>query len=518
MVTSNNINISTRRGGDATHQRHRSILRRRFLLVPIFIVVIGFYALSFRFLLTTTTPTLSTNKELRMIEPSIEPVAVIAHAISLIKCSKGSSVTGFLDAAAILRHSIHKNSIHHNSFPSTQINNSTTAIASATTTTTTSRYSYQMYAIVHTSCAEHSTVLSQLGYTILIKDHPVKKEDIKGEWLRNHIESENCCGSAEFIKLYAYQLTNHPIVVHWDMDVAVLHPLDDLYDVMIYPSSHPIHLAARERIERQHPEEVWPERIDAFFTRDVTSAKPWEKVLAVQGGFLVARPDIAVFDAYIEFIKEGNYIGGRGDGTGWAGLGYGGFQGAMAYQGVVAYYYDQLRPNSAVELNVCRWNQVAADVLWRGPERKEEHHLQCREYPKLTLPDGTPDYASNTNCDDCRNTPIELVRTVHYTACKKPWECTMAHPRIPRDKRQSYRLENLVNVTYCGHLVREWFELRREFEMAMERASDGQVKRPSLSTGGYEEEYFLGYCQGKGGYIAMEPPPRDFDIRKMYGM
>jgi len=202
----------------------------------------------------------------------------------------------------------------------------------------------------------------------------------------------------------------------------------------------------------------------------------------------------------------------------WAGLGYGGFQGAMAYQGVVAYYYDQLRPNSAVELNVCRWNQVAADVLWRGPERKEEHHLQCREYPKLTLPDGTPDYASNTNCDDCRNTPIELVRTVHYTACKKPWECTMAHPRIPRDKRQSYRLENLVNVTYCGHLVREWFELRREFEMAMERASDGQVKRPSLSTGGYEEEYFLGYCHQKGGYVAMEPPPRDFDIRRMYGM
>jgi hypothetical protein len=203
MVTSNNINISTRRGGDAIHQRHLSILRRRFLLVPIFIVVVGFYALSFRFLLTATTTTLSTNNDFRMIEPfAAEPVAVIAHAISLIKCSKGSSVTGFLDAAAILRHSIHKNSIHHNFFPSTQTNNSTTAIASATTTTTISRYSYQMYAIVHTSCAAHATVLSQLGYTILIKDHPVKKEDIKGEWLRNHIESENCCGSAEFIKLY----------------------------------------------------------------------------------------------------------------------------------------------------------------------------------------------------------------------------------------------------------------------------------------------------------------------------
>ncbi len=36
----------------------------------------------------------------------------------------------------------------------------------------------------------------------MVRDHPVKKEDVKGEWFRNHIESENCCGSAEFIKLY----------------------------------------------------------------------------------------------------------------------------------------------------------------------------------------------------------------------------------------------------------------------------------------------------------------------------
>jgi hypothetical protein len=86
-------------------------------------------------------------------------------------------------------------------------------------------------------------------------------------------------------------LTNHPIAVHWDMDVAVLQPLDDLFDVMIYPSSHSLNVAARERIERQHPEKEWPETVDAFLTRDVTSAKPWEKVTAVQGGFLVARPD-----------------------------------------------------------------------------------------------------------------------------------------------------------------------------------------------------------------------------------
>lgn len=74
--------------------------------------------------------------------------------------------------------------------------------------------------------------------------------------------------------------------------MAILQPLDDLYDTMIYPPSHPLNIAARGRIERQHPEEKWPEQVDAFLTRDVTSAKPWEKVTAVQGGFLVARPDI----------------------------------------------------------------------------------------------------------------------------------------------------------------------------------------------------------------------------------
>jgi hypothetical protein len=227
-----NSNISMRRGGDVIPPRARhqssgsSSILLRLCSISLLILVGGFYALSFRFLLNdaaliatnakpSSLPVLSTtnNKNKQQItEPAsgAEPVppVIIAHAVSLIKCSKGSSVTGFLDAAAILRHSIHKNSIHYHSFPSSssQSNINSTILKNyhhpTTTSPSASRYSYQMYAIVHTSCAEHATILAQLGYTILIKDHPVRKEDIKGEWLRNHIESENCCGSAEFIKLY----------------------------------------------------------------------------------------------------------------------------------------------------------------------------------------------------------------------------------------------------------------------------------------------------------------------------
>jgi hypothetical protein len=63
-----------------------------------------------------------------------------------------------------------------------------------------------MYAIVHPSCTPHAGVLAKLGYELLTVDHPVKKEDIRGDWLRDHIEGENCCGSAEFIKLYGESL------------------------------------------------------------------------------------------------------------------------------------------------------------------------------------------------------------------------------------------------------------------------------------------------------------------------
>ena len=292
-------------------------------------------------------------KQPRLENEEEGPPVVIAHAVSLIKCSKKTSVTGFIDAAAVLRHSIHKNSVHNTPPRDNNVKNAPSTTNDNNNTPKISRYSYQMYAIVHTSCEEHAQSLKRLGYKILVKDHPVKKDDIQDEYLRNHIEAENCCGSAEFIKLYAYTLTNHPIVIHWDMDVAILQPLDDLFDVMLYPATHPRSVAAKGRIERQHEDTTWPETINAFLTRDITSAKPWEKITAVQGGFLVARPDVRVFDEYIKFIKEGNYKPGRGDGSGWYGMGYGGFQGAMAYQGVLAYYYDQIAPNTAVELNVC---------------------------------------------------------------------------------------------------------------------------------------------------------------------
>jgi hypothetical protein len=53
-----------------------------------------------------------------------------------------------------------------------------------------------MYAIVHQDgCSENAALLQNLGYKTLVRDTPVQLDEIQGEWYRNHVENENCCGS-----------------------------------------------------------------------------------------------------------------------------------------------------------------------------------------------------------------------------------------------------------------------------------------------------------------------------------
>jgi len=240
----------------------------------------------------------------RQPEERQETPIKIAHAVSLITCSQEKRVAGFLDALVILRHSIHQNSIHSSDPDKT------------------SRYSYQMYAFVHAkNCPDPDLpgLVERIGYIPKVVDTPVSLDELPEGWYRRHVEGENCCGSSEFIKLYAYTLIDHPIFVHWDLDVAVLQPMDDLFDAMLYDGSGSVRgRDARSRLQVQRPAfQKLPGRIDAFLTRDVTSAAPWEEIQAVQGGFLVARPSIESFEAYVRLIREADYRPGRGPGSGW---------------------------------------------------------------------------------------------------------------------------------------------------------------------------------------------------------
>ena len=235
---------------------------------------------------------------------------VPAYVVSLIIC-RGDSVTGFLDAAVILRHSIYKNSIHN---PASG-----------------GKYGFKMYAIVHEDCKHHAPTLERVGYETIIRGTPIDRSKIKGDVYRENVESAVCCGSKEFIKMYAYTLEQHPVVIHFDLDKIVLKPMDDIFDAMLFSKDSQIGSGARDRLDLEWEEEKGnlPNQIEAFFTRDYTSSWPWKKVAGVQGGLLVVKPSQHAFDEYMNIILEGNYTLGDNNESGFGGLGYGGWVGGM---------------------------------------------------------------------------------------------------------------------------------------------------------------------------------------------
>jgi alpha-N-acetylglucosamine transferase len=302
----------------------------------------------------------------------------VAYAVSVIKCGDAyNNAVGLTDSTIVLRHSIHKISRRN---PSSG-----------------SKYDYKMYAIVHRD-AEACTaeVLRSAGFEVMVVDPPVKQSEIRGEHLRLRIHREKCCGSDEFIKLYAYDLP-HEITVHVDIDFAFFKPMDDLFDAIRFDKDSDMGQAARSRLLLENPDDVLPDKIDAFWTRDWPQVAPNKWPAGFQAGFIVARSDPTIVPQLSSIILEGNYTAGWGWNYGWGNLGYGGWWGAMAMQGLIAYFYDHVRPNTAVELNQCYFNHMGMDVLYRG-----EPNFR----PRIPGVGGCRN--GKEVCEDCMTTNIEV--------------------------------------------------------------------------------------------------------------
>jgi hypothetical protein len=178
-----------------------------------------------------------------------------------------------------------------------------------------SKYDYQMYALIHPSAKSCSSVVSKLGYTTLIRNIPFEKNDIQGQYLREHIDGASCCGAKEYLKLYAYTLVQHPVAVVLDLDSLILHPLDDLYDALLfnyddkeYSSQSSLSMATLPVHDPYYNSNVTitvhpppattiiTNNVSAFFTRDYNMVGIGkERYAGVQGGFLMVKPDEEVF-------------------------------------------------------------------------------------------------------------------------------------------------------------------------------------------------------------------------------
>ena len=408
---------------------------------------------------------------------NLPTATTVAYAVSLIQCSsKHANSAGLVDASLVMRHSIHQTSVRN---PNSG-----------------SKYDYKMYAIVHRDAEKCSKPLKDAGFELIVVDPPVQPDEIRQEFLRKNIQRAFCCGHDEFIKLYAYNKMPEELFVHADIDFAFYKPMDHLFDAILYSKESEQGKLARSMIERERDTDTWPDKIDAFITRDWHQVAPNKFPPGYQAGFIVGRRNPQVFDEMIEVIKEGNYSEGWGWKSGWGSKGYGGYIGAMAMQGLVAYYYDHIRPNTTVELNQCRHNHMGLDVRYNAaPNFRKRYGRkgQCRN--------GREDDV----CEDCMVTEVDKIYSIHYTVCSKPWQCLAKGAKggeLPNGKPAI--ATNAAHLDHCMILLEKWHALRLDLEHKLFNLT-GDSSIFEGTNGTYNSNVFLGHCKEDGydGYIRL---------------
>jgi alpha-N-acetylglucosamine transferase len=442
---------------------------------------------------TTTTTTITTTEthtgsaHVDDVGPSRSDIS-IAYITTIAFCGDGRAIPerkySYRDAPAVLAHSIrmaHRHSQYTN---------------------------YTLYAIVHPQAYACSRDYLRHDYQILVQESPVLPHTIQTIHYQKFIKLGGCCGAREFLKLYAYTMTSHHIVVHFDADAILLQPMDELFHVMIHPNknsnnhhnddnnNHHYHQQQQQQEERHR---WWQNSnislmrpnsnssflrpgqptIQAFMTRDYIQGNPHMPYdadrFAIQGGFFVVKPSRDVLLEMIDMIQRGNYTPEMG----WEGSRIGNFYGAAQIQGFLAYYYSIVHPQDMIELNRCRYNTMIYD---------EPKLLSCPQ------------------CDNCQITPLAQIKSIHYTTCQKPWACKLPNfGRPPLLCQQAHHLWFLVRQDLERN--RKHSQLQHPEHKGTTITSTTMATLVTLAAAATttETDYTLGYCQN-GTYQPMTLP------------
>mmetsp|Transcript_10800 Transcript_10800/g.12387 ORF Transcript_10800/g.12387 Transcript_10800/m.12387 type:complete len:213 (-) Transcript_10800:330-968(-) len=143
---------------------------------------------------------------------------------------------------------------------------------------------------------------------------------------------------------------------------------------------------------------------DLIFTYDHAMDSGHSRAPPVQGGFLMIKPNLDVYERIIDVVREGDFR----PGTGWAGSRIGWCWGGQTVQGLLAYYYTMVESNKGLALDPCRYNSMATT-------------------------------------DNCSAVPWPEVKSAHFTQCQKPWECHKGKG-------------------ICVHMHMFWWKLRQNLE------------------------------------------------------
>mmetsp|Transcript_16550 Transcript_16550/g.38036 ORF Transcript_16550/g.38036 Transcript_16550/m.38036 type:complete len:460 (+) Transcript_16550:230-1609(+) len=359
-----------------------------------------------------------------------------------------STVTGcgsdpFIDGAAILKYSLDVSSQGEES-----------------------KFKYKNYILYHPTAKECVLPLEELGYTLLERQTPVKVEEIGGDGgLRERIVKNGCCGEKELIKLEAFRLTQHPVVIHLDLDVLINKPMDDVLDFMINPRKYQDSPELFANIPVMWPSHEIPNEISLIYTKDYNVVAPARKDKPYQGGFFMIKPSLETYNEFVDIVRKGDYDVKKG----W-GSKVGPFYGGMTIQGLLPWYFEYLHPGRSVELSRCKYNNMSDNPF---AESKDKKRKKCR--------------TNESDCEDCRFTSPDDVVTFHFTICLKPWSCLKYAAKNPK-------------FELCRQMNRRWYKLRSELEKSWGRTGKG--------TGSLNVYQYNGFCSKTGaeGYQQIQLP------------
>ena len=140
---------------------------------------------------------ISTDKNLRSLDGTVEAEEhiikkKIAYAITVTKDGP------FVDGALVLGYAAKKIHQSSNGFQS--------------------KYDPELVAFVAPGVTTSRQILANYGWKILEREVPVKLDEIENKEYADNMKKSGCCGADEFLKLWAYTLTDYHRVVHLDMD------------------------------------------------------------------------------------------------------------------------------------------------------------------------------------------------------------------------------------------------------------------------------------------------------------
>ena len=327
----------------------------------------------------------------------------VAYVIPILSCEESSSTpdenthlpagdVALYDAAAVLAHSIKKNSIHGSG--------------------SNSQYSFDLIAMFHpevTTCGgiDRSLLLKSLGYKIMVMDIPVPLKDMQSEYLRSSIGRVGDTGEKDWVKINVFSLEHYPIAVLLNIKTIIIQPLDELFNLFSRPKEDLQSIFSGQVVptSKSH-KDLEPTELNLLFTRTYTSIEPQNFATGINTAFMILRPSLSTFNKMKDILKTASYNYANGWG---AQEGRKSFYRSAQTGGFLSYFFTDIQPHTSLELDRCVYGNIA-DI----PFIRVEGNKVCRD---TRLPFG------GDHCRDCRDAPTENIRSVNFAVCREPWSC-----------------------------------------------------------------------------------------------